>query len=35
MIPYDMDLPVKFIVYSTVGFLVSEGCPALFAHLKI
>ncbi|PIO73185.1 hypothetical protein TELCIR_04855 [Teladorsagia circumcincta] len=34
-IPYDVDLPVKFIVYSMVGFFVSEGCPMIFAQLNI
>ncbi|KAL6725844.1 hypothetical protein Aduo_007872 [Ancylostoma duodenale] len=35
LIPYDIDLPVKFIVYSMVGFFVSEGCPAIFTYLNI
>ncbi|XGW14099.1 hypothetical protein V3C99_000417, partial [Haemonchus contortus] len=34
-IPYDVDLPVKFIVYSMVGFFVSEACPMIFAQLNI
>jgi hypothetical protein len=33
--PYDIDLPVKFFVYFTVGFLVGEGCPALFDIIGI
>ncbi|VDL68861.1 unnamed protein product [Nippostrongylus brasiliensis] len=34
-IPYDVDLPVKFIVYSAIGFLVSEVCPFVFSRLNI
>uniref|UniRef100_A0A1I7XCP3 AcidPPc domain-containing protein n=1 Tax=Heterorhabditis bacteriophora TaxID=37862 RepID=A0A1I7XCP3_HETBA len=34
-IPYDIDLPVKFVVYSFVGLMVSEGCPAIFKYLNI
>lgn len=34
-IPYDTDLPVKFVVYSMVGFFVSEVCPFIFDHCNI
>ncbi|CAD6192966.1 unnamed protein product [Caenorhabditis auriculariae] len=34
-VPYDVDLPVKFIVYSAIGFMVTEGCPSIFARLGI
>ncbi|TKR68252.1 hypothetical protein L596_024258 [Steinernema carpocapsae] len=33
--PFDVDLPVKFVVYSVVGFMVGEGCPYLFGRLGI
>uniref|UniRef100_A0A0N5AF48 AcidPPc domain-containing protein n=1 Tax=Syphacia muris TaxID=451379 RepID=A0A0N5AF48_9BILA len=34
-IPYDIDLPVKFAVYSILGFTVSELCPVVFKSLGI
>ena len=34
-LPFDVDLPVKFVVYSVVGFMVGEGCPSVFSLLNI
>ncbi|GMS87439.1 hypothetical protein PENTCL1PPCAC_9614 [Pristionchus entomophagus] len=34
-IPYDIDLPTKAVVYSFVGFMVAEGCPAIFSLVGI
>ena len=34
-IPYDIDLPVKAVVYSFVGLMVSEGAPAIFSLVGI
>ncbi|KAK0417752.1 hypothetical protein QR680_013188 [Steinernema hermaphroditum] len=33
--PFDIDLPVKFVVYAVVGFMVGEGCPHIFQRLGI
>lgn len=34
-IPWDIDIPVKVVVYFFVGFMLSEGCPAIFATVGI
>lgn len=34
-IPFDTDLPLKFIVYAMVGLMVGEGCPAVFSFLQV
>ena len=34
-IPYDIDLPVKAVVYAFVGFMVAEGCPFMFSVVGI